>query len=279
MLAWVIVDRTIWALVAGSITSYLLRAILTHTHLIGTSNRWQWDQAAFKEILSYGKWVFASSILGFLVKSGDRILLGALVNTATLGVYVIAYLIYEAIEQLFYRILVEVSFPALSEIARERRSDLRNTYYKFHLPIASLAYFISGMLIIAGPSLIGVLYDERYRDAGWMLSLLAVSIISIPFRLSEQSFMALGMPKLLSNITTLRLIAIYTFVPFGFYTLGLEGAIWGVALSHFSRWPLIIHYGNKLNLFDLRRELVVLPFIPAGAMVGYFFKLIVEKFA
>lgn len=279
MLVWAAVDRTIWALVAGSIISYLLRSILSHTHLDGTSNRWQWDYAAFNEIVSYGKWVFASSILGFLVKSGDRILLGAFVNAATLGVYAIAYLIYEAIEQLFSRILVNVSFPALSEIARERRSDLRNTYYKFHLPIASLAYFISGMLFIAGSPLIAILYDERYQDAGWMLSILAISITSIPVRLSEQSFLALGTPRLLSNITTLHLIAIYTFVPFGFYTLELKGAIWGVALSHCSRWPLIIYYGIKMNLLDLRRELVVLPFIPAGALVGYLFQLVVEKFA
>ncbi len=279
MLIWVAVDRTIWALVAGSIASYLLRAILSHTHLDGTSNRWQWDYAAFKEIVSYGKWVFASSILGFLVKSGDRIMLGALVNAATLGVYAIAYLIYEAIEQLFSRILVDVSFPALSQIARERRSDLRNTYYKFHLPIAGLAYFVAGMLVVAGPSIIDVLYDARYRDAGWMLSILAISIISIPVRLSEQSFLALGMPRLLSNITTLRLIAIYAFVPFGFYTQGLEGAIWGVALSHFSRWPLIFYYGNKMNLLDLRKELVVLPFIPVGAAAGFVFQRTVERFS
>jgi O-antigen/teichoic acid export membrane protein len=279
MLAWAIVDRTIWALVAGSIISYLLRAILTHTHLNGTRNRWQWDSAAFKEIVSYGKWVFASSILGFLVKNGDRILLGALVNAATLGVYAIAYLIYEAIEQLFSRILVNVSFPALSEIARERRDDLKKTYYKFHLPIASLAYFISGMLVTAGPALIDVLYDDRYRDAGWILGILAISITSIPLRLSEQSFLALGIPRLLSNITTMHLFAIYTFVPFGFYSLGLEGALWGVVLGHFSRWPLIIYYGNKMKLLDLRKELIVLPLIPAGALMGYLIKLVVDRYA
>ena len=279
MLAWVAVDRTIWALVAGGIVSYLLRAVLSHTHLEGISNRLQWDQDAFKEIVSYGKWIFASSILGFLVKSGDRILLGALVSTGTLGVYEIAYSIFEAIEQLFSKIMVNVSFPALSQIARERRSDLRKTYYKFHLPIASLAYFISGALFVAGPSLIAVLYDERYREAGWMLSILAIPIANIPARLSEQSFLAMGIPRLLSNITTVRLVSIYSLVPLGFYSWGLEGAIWGIALSHFSRWPLIIYYGNKMNLLDLRKELMVLPLIPAGAFAGYLFQLFVGKIA
>lgn len=279
MLAWAAIDRTIWALVAGGIVSYLLRAILSHTHLEGTRNRSQWDYAAFKEILSYGKWVFASSILGFLVKSGDRILLGAFVSAGTLGVYEIAYSIFEAIEQLFSKIMVTVSFPALSQVARERSHDLKSLHYKFHLPIASLAYFFSGLMAVAGPDLISVLYDERYRDAGWMLSILAISIATIPARLSEQSFLAMGIPRLLSNIMMVRLVAIYSFVPVGFYWWGLEGAIWGIALSHFSRWPLIIYYGNKMNLLDLRKELVVLPLIPAGALAGYAFQLMVGKLA
>ncbi len=278
MLAWVTVDRTVWALVAGSIVSYLLRVILSHILLEGSRNRWQWDHEAFKEIMSYGKWVFASSIMGFLVKSGDRILLGGLVSVGTLGVYDIAYGIFEAVEQLFSRLMVNVSFPALSQIARERRGDLRITYYKFHLPIASIAYFISGLLAVAAPSLIAVLYDERYRDAGWMLSILAIAIANIPARLAEQSFLAMGIPRLLSNIMMVRLVSIYSFVPVGFYTWGLEGAIWGIALSHFSRWPLIIYYGKKMNLLDLRKELMVLPLIPAGALAGYVFQLMVGKF-
>jgi O-antigen/teichoic acid export membrane protein len=90
--------------------------------------------------------------MGFLVKSGDRILLGGLVSAGTLGVYDIAYGIFEAVEQLFSRLMVNVSFPALSQIARERRGDLRSTYYKFHLPIASFAYFISGLLAVLAPA-------------------------------------------------------------------------------------------------------------------------------
>lgn len=278
MLAWVAFERTIWALVAGSVISSLLRAIFSHTHLVGTNNRWQWDSAAFREIASFGKWVFTSSIFSFFANNGDRILLGALVNSTVLGTYAIAFLIYEAIEQLFTRILFDVSFPALSQIVRERRNELKNTYYKFHLPIASLAYFVSGALMMAGPDLINVLYDERYQDAGWMLSILAIAIINIPTRLADQSFLALGMPKLLSNITMLRLFALYTFVPVGFYNFGLVGAIFGVTFSQFLRWPIIIFYGKKLTLLDMRRELVALPFLPIGVLAGFLFKMAVRKF-
>lgn len=74
MLAWVTVDRSIWALVAGSLCSSLSRTVLSHAVLPGIGNRWQWDGEAVHEVLHFGKWILISSVLGFLVNSGDRLL-------------------------------------------------------------------------------------------------------------------------------------------------------------------------------------------------------------
>src|SRR5258707_8343403 len=90
------------------------RTLLSHAWLPGTANRWQWERAAFREIIGLGKWIFASSILGFFVNSADRLILGALTSAAVLGVYVIAFLIFSSVELVFARIVSEVSFPALS---------------------------------------------------------------------------------------------------------------------------------------------------------------------
>src|SRR5262245_52981252 len=91
MLAWASVDRSIWALVAGSICWSLTLVLLSHAWLPGTANRWQWDSSAFHEIFHFGKWIFVSSILGFFLANGDRLLLGGLVDATLLGIYVIAF--------------------------------------------------------------------------------------------------------------------------------------------------------------------------------------------
>ena len=174
MFGWIVFDRSIWSLVAGALGSSLARAVLTHIWLSGHPNRWQWDRAAFEEIFGFGKWIFLSSILGFLVGNGDRILLGGLINADVLGVYSIAFSIFSIVDQIVGRIVAGVAFPALSEISRERRHDLKAGYYKFHGPIAAATYFCAGALMTSGQALIGLLYDHRYADAGWMLEVLAV---------------------------------------------------------------------------------------------------------
>lgn len=273
MFTWVAFDRSIWALVSGSLCSAMVKTILSHIWLPGITNRWQWDETAFHEIVHFGKWIFLSSILGFLVNSGDRVLLGGLISASELGVYVIAFLIFKTVLDALSKIIGDVAFPSLSEIVRERPADLKSNYYRFHVVIASFTYLCSGILIMSGQSLIGRLYDSRYVQAGWMLEFLAVGLLTIPFRLAGQCFMALGMPKLLSKIISIQLITLYLIIPIGFHFFGLPGALAGFVLSYFSAIPTTIIYQVKLGLFDLRQELLLIPIIPLGILLGITFNI------
>lgn len=268
MICWAFIDRSIWALVGGAIFSAVVKVVLSHTWLPGNSNRWQWDKLAFREIVHFGKWMFLSSILGFLVNSGDRLLLGGLINSNNLGIFSIAYLIPNSVEQIPAKIMADVSFPALSEVARDRPTDLKSTYYRFHVAIASFAYICSGVLMTAGVSLVHLLYDWRYEQAGWMLEILAVALLTVPFRLATQSFLALGMPHLLSIVISIRLVTLLIATPIGFYSFGIAGALWGIVASHFSYLPAIILYNVRHRIFDLRTELYLLPMVVIGMAVG-----------
>ena len=182
MLGWATLDRSIWVLVAGSLCSTCVTVFLSHSWLPGVPNRWQWDNSTFWEVFHFGKWIFLSSLLGFWAINSDRLVLAGLIGSTLFGVYAIAYMSFSVIDQLLTKIITEVSFPALGEIARGRRDTLKEAYYQFHLPIASFAYFCSGVLMISSPSLIGLLYDRRYENAGWMLQILAVALLTAPFR-------------------------------------------------------------------------------------------------
>jgi O-antigen/teichoic acid export membrane protein len=268
MLGWILFDRSIWALVAGSLFGSLSTTVLNHWWVPGTPNRWQWDTLAFWQILHFGKWMFVAGIIGFFVANTDRLLLGGLIGPTMLGVYVIAYNLSNAGEQVLFRLIAGVSFPALSEVARERPADLKATYYRVHAVIAPAAYFCAGVLMMSGQSLVGVLYDPRYADAGWMLEILAVALLTIPFHISLNCFTALGMPRLYTSIYAVRLIAIFVTMPLGFYLFDLTGAVCGLVASSFLWLPAIIVYSVRYRLFDLRRELLALPVVGLGIGVG-----------
>ncbi len=267
-LTWAYFDRSIWALVSGNISAALSLAILSHAWLPGTPNRWHWDKSAFWEIFHFGKWLFVASILAFFVSNSDRLLLGGMISTITLGIYTVAFMIVNSIEQIFSVIMSSVMFPALSEIARERPAILKEKYNQLQFVIAPFIYFCSGVLITFGPSLIRLLYDPRYVEAGWMIRILAVGLLTIPFQMAIHCFIALGRPQLNTHIIAVRVILLILAMPLGFHIFGLPGALWGGVCSRFLSLPIIIFYGARYKFFNARRELLLFPIVFVGAVTG-----------
>jgi O-antigen/teichoic acid export membrane protein len=259
----VLVDRSIWALVAGNICVALVMTLISHTWLPGVANRWEWNNSAFREIIHFGKWMFLASIIGFLVNNGDRLLLGGVIDATTLGVYVIAFAIFTSVGSLLDKIISDVAFSALSEVIRERPADLKTSYYRFHIIIGSVAYFCSGILMFSGQSLIALLYDRRYEQAGWMLEILATALLITPFHLAINSLLALGLPRIFTQIIAVRGVVLFILVPLGFHLFGLSGALWALVASYSATLPVTLYYQIKCGFFDLWKTLLpVLAWVP-----------------
>lgn len=266
---WLWFDRSIWALVAGQIAGTLTSTILSHTALPGGSNRLCWDHVALQNLLHFGKWFFLSSVLTFFATSADKLILGALTGAYFLGLYTIAFNLVDLPAQIFGRLMANAAFPALSQVARERAWDLKRAYYKFHTLAAPTAYLLAGVLVVASPSIIGMLYDPRYRDAGWIMQILSLSLLAIPFQLSAACFVALGKPQLSTAMLFARVIGLVVAMPLGFHVLDLEGAIAAVVFSQLCALPVVIFLSHRLNLLDVKRELVAFAAFPLGLFVGF----------
>jgi O-antigen/teichoic acid export membrane protein len=217
-----------------------------------------------------------SSIIGAVILNYDKLFLGGVITATDLGVYAVAYNVFLAAEQLLMRMVSGVAYPALSEVVRDRPHDLRSAYYRLHNIVALLAYFFAGSLMISGHSLISLLYDKRYIDAGWMLQILAVGLLAVPFQISIQSFLALGKPKLISLIQGLRLLTVVIAMPVGFHFFGLAGALAGFVSSLVICLPLIAIFSIREGIFNPRRELAVVPVVAVGIGAGELFTILVQ---
>jgi O-antigen/teichoic acid export membrane protein len=267
MLTLATVSRSVWVLVIGGFVGSITGTVLSHKMLPGNRNRFEFDPIAFREIVRFGKWIFLSSAAGFLGLAADKILLAAFVSASTLGVYAIAGLLVFAAEQVLNKLVAEVAFPALSEVARERRRDLKRTVYRFYVPLATLSYAAVAMLVVAGDAIVDLLYDTRYRDAGWMLQILAGILLAVPIRIHAQCFLALGYSRWHSHFAIMRLVTVLIALPVAFYLFGLIGAVFGAVLSHVCVIPMVFYYAARCQVFDIRKELLpVVGFIPGAAL-------------
>ena len=264
-----VATRSIWALVSGGLIASLTTTALSHMWMGGQPNRFRWEQKALRELFGFGKWVFVSSAVGVFAANGDRLLLGGFVEADVLGFYAIAVLIVGAIAGGLSRLFMTVSLPALSEVARNDPSKLREVYYKLRIPGDLLLLFLTGLLFSAGQLVIDVLYDPRYAAAGGMLQILALSLFTVRYGVAHQIYLAVGMPRYLMVINVVRFISLYSLVPLLYYLAGTQAAIWGIALHALATVPFVYGFDARLGLNDFRREFVVLFALPAGFLCGF----------
>jgi O-antigen/teichoic acid export membrane protein len=269
MVIFALFSRSIWALVLGSLCSSLVRCLIVNFIIKEFRNQFAINKGYAREILHFGKWIFLSSIIGFLAMNGDKILLGGLITTEELGVYNIAAFMVGAASTIVSRLLGGVAYPALSETVRDKPYDLQRVYYRFRIPFDAGIMFLAGFLFMSGNAIINVLYDARYIEAGWMLSVLGLSLIALRYNLADQSYMAMGKPKLMTTLTLIRTTALFVLLPLGFQRFGLHGAIWAIVISYFSSFPMAIYYKKSHDLLDVKKELIMLPLVLVGIGFGF----------
>jgi O-antigen/teichoic acid export membrane protein len=267
--------RSIWSMVIGGMVGAMVTVLLGHAFLLGPPDRLAWDIGSVRELLRYGRWVLASSLLYVLASNGDRLMLGAWVDASTLGLYALALNLASMVDGAVGRLLAGVAMPALSEVARHDRTRLRSVYFRLRLPLDLALVAVSGLLFAAGSPIVALLYDSRYAPAGQMLQVLSISLLFTRFGLAGSAYLALGEPQNLTWMHAVKLLALFIAMPVAFYVFGMQGLLFAVALHAASTLPMIYYFNRRHDLNSLRFELLVLLAWPVGYGAGSLFAMLV----
>jgi O-antigen/teichoic acid export membrane protein len=257
-----------WALVIGGVAAALIQCALSHIALPGERNRLYFDKAIAWGVISKGRWVFLSSMVSFLGGNADILMLGGLVDPASLGNYVVAFQLINVVQILSSTISGNVVFPAFSAARRDDLAVLGGAYGRIQLASDALIATAAGVFATAGSAIVTLLFDHRYALAGQVLSCLALGVFGLRYYVVEQLMNAEGNFRLTTIIAIIRLAALALGTYIGFRIGGLSGAAIGVGLSTFAGWPLCIRYLTKSVGIQWRAELASLGFLLAGCGLG-----------
>jgi O-antigen/teichoic acid export membrane protein len=269
MLAWAAVDRSIWALVAGGLAGSLVRLVLSHTVLPGLSNRLRWDRSALAQLLHFGRWIFFSTVLSFLVGQSDRLVFGKLVPLATLGAYSIGAMIAAMPAVLLARMASSVFFPAFSRV-RESGQDLGQVFGRVRRPVLLLGGWTIGGLVGGGAVGVRLLYDQRYDEAGWILQLLALaSWFSVLESTNSAVLLARGETHWSAGGGSVKLLGMLLLIPAGYALAGFRGAVAGLAASEVLKYGVSAFAVTRAGLRGWPQELRMTAWMLASAGLGW----------
>jgi O-antigen/teichoic acid export membrane protein len=155
--------RSVWGLVIGGLIGELTRMAGSYL-LDAVRPRWCWQRVALRELLRYGRFIFANSVLGLLASRLDVLFVAKCLGMERAGVYYIATAIIGLLDGLFAQLSAGILFPALS-----RRQENHAVLMRRTTDVACLVLLVAGAVaavaIANASTILHVLYDERYADA------------------------------------------------------------------------------------------------------------------
>jgi len=247
MVVWAWMSPSVWALIAGTLISNVIR--LTWSHLLNgqTSDRLVWKPDVVSELLVFGRWIWIASILGFLASQIDRLILGKLMTWQMLGIYGLAAAIAEIPRNLTMSLNSDVIFPVYSRSTHLGREELRARIIRHRWRLLVVMALAIASLTVVGDAVIRVLYDKRYAAGAWMLPILALGIWPSALASTiDSSLTAIGKPRYAAGGNLSKILFTAIGIPLAFRIMGEAGAVLVVAMND------LPYYGQIA--YGLRRE-------------------------
>lgn len=268
LLAWQM--RSVYALAIASVVSSCLHTFLSYRMLSGPKSRFRWDPSAVSAIISFGKWIFLSTVLAFLAVQLDRLALARLFNLSEVGVYSIAASLAVIAPTLAGNLQISVLFPWYSRKLSEGM-PVQVAFARARMAMMTLSSFMCTLLFAGAGSFFELAYDDRYAQGGVLLSILAWGAwFGCLETMYGATFLASGRSKwgAIANASKVVMYALLLLLVSVFeLDIGMAAVIHSI--SEAFRWLVCQSLGRRMGLRNARVELGMLLFFAIVSLTGY----------
>ncbi|MFT4012098.1 MAG: oligosaccharide flippase family protein [Paracoccus sp. (in: a-proteobacteria)] len=265
-IAAALILQSVWALVWGQVLGAFVQLVMFHYMLPGHVDRFRMEKAAREEIVKFGKWIFFSTICGFMLFQGDRIVLGRVLTLDHLGIYNIGLFLATVPGLLGTAIAGRLFIPMYREHPPGESEHNRRTLQRTRTGFTALLMTAAIILALIGPWMVDHLYDDRYTRAGGILVALACIQMLIVIPLSyETAALASGDSRGFFIMQSSRALIYSALVMIGAWLGGLAGLLVGQAFAHLFCYPVSVWMARRQKAWDPRHDMIAAVVAVLGA--------------
>jgi O-antigen/teichoic acid export membrane protein len=255
--ALALILQSVWALVIGTVIGAGVRLFFMVAFLPGHKNRIRWESSTATEIVTFGRWIFLSTVCGFLLVQSDKAILGKYIDLSQLGIYNIGFFLASVPQAMAASLMSRILIPIHREwnplFSHENYTRLRKT--RFVLTFVTLS--LQCVLAWSGIWVVDILYSDQYSAAGGVL--VAIACMNTPYLTGmtyDYAALAAGDSKGMFFLQLMKTILQLTLFSIGFFSFGLVGALAGVWLSQLLSHIFVVRLARKHGVWDWGHDLV-----------------------
>ncbi|SDF31394.1 oligosaccharide flippase family protein [Limimaricola pyoseonensis] len=242
---------SVWALVCAALVAAVAQLVYLDRFLPGPRNRLRWEPEAARELVSFGKWIFLSTVAGFVAGQSDRVLIGGWLSLGDFGVYNIGLFLATFPMVLGHMVTRRVLIPVYRD--SPPAEDPANFARLRRLRMAASAALLAAVAVFAfaGPWLIALMYDPRYAMAGGVVVLVAVlqlpALIGLTY---DQAALAAGASRRFFVLQAARAALTFGAMAAGLAWGGFAGGLVGQGAAHLMAYPVLVWLARRQGVWD-----------------------------
>lgn len=256
MVALAFLLQSVWALVLGSLAGVALQVLLMTLFLPGQRNRPRLEGPAVQELVHFGKWIFLSTIFGFLLTQGDKLILGKFLPLDVFGIYNIGFFLGSFPAMLGGVAIVRLLIPIYRERPPGASRDNFLKLRRMRVLVTGGLMALTTLAAFLGVWVVELLYDARYHDAGAVVVLVAClqipTIIGLTY---DNAALAAGDSRKFFVVTVVKATLVVTGLFVGVQVGGLTGALVGQWVAVVAAYPALVWLVVRLGAWDPLHDL------------------------
>ncbi|MBN8292184.1 oligosaccharide flippase family protein [Rhodobacter sp. NTK016B] len=256
LLAWW--TQSIWALVVGNLVNAGARAALAWVILPGIVNRPRIEKEAAHELVHFGRWIFFSTMAGFLVLQSDKLILGRFLSMEELGLYNIGFFLagfpLMLGQLLVQRLMIPIYRSSPPSESRENFLHLR----RIRFMLSVMLFLGVAPLALGGVYIVDLLYDARYVESGAVTMLVSMALLPQMLGLTyDQVTLASGDSRGFFTLNATRAVVLVVLLLVLVPMLGIPGAPISMAATALISYPLQVRLARKYGAWDPLHDVIM----------------------
>lgn len=220
----------VWSLVAQNL---LMSSIPTVIYWL--TNKWKpllvFSIQSFKELFSFGFYMFLSTLLSTFVNNIQGLLIGRFYDAAQMGFYSKAHNTEKLASTSISQILSQVSYPLYAELQDDKNSLIK-TIKKLTLSVSYLTFPMMLLLILLAKPIFILLFSEKWLPAVPFFQILCIAGLAICLQsVNSQSIAAIGKSKVMFIWSFIKQGIGLLFMIVGLFFWGMKGLLIGMVMK------------------------------------------------
>jgi len=264
----------VWALVAQNLITAAIPALVFWFYLKWRPS-WIFSWTSFKELFSFGFYMFLTSLLNQFGQQIQGLLIGKFYNPSTMGYYSKALSTEKMASTSIGSVMNQVTYPLYAEVQDDRK-QLTNIIKRITMTLSYITWPLMFILLLCAKPIFVLLYSDKWLSSVPYFQVLCIAGLAFCLQsVNNQAIAAVGKSKDMFVWTVVkRTIGIGCMVV-GLTLFGIKGLLAGVVFSTWFSYLVNIslvskHVGYKwseqlLNIQPVALASIVSAFIAFGA--------------